>query len=160
AQADDALPVLRHRHLRAFDPLALRQRDEPDPLREGARRRLRKMDRLGRGGGRGRECGDERREQEEDGRPHCASPEWRVGGGAGWWKSPIGSTTPRRSNLPIDARRRPVEWSPPEIVPSDATSSTRNLKISCIVITSASIRCTSVIAVTRREPSSSRSRWT
>ena len=45
-------------------------------------------------------------------------------------------------------------------VRSAATSSTLNLKRSCSVITSDSIRCTSVIAVTRREPSSSRSRWT
>ena len=37
---------------------------------------------------------------------------------------------------------------------------TRNLKMSCSVTTSDSIRWTSVIAVTRREPSSSRSRCT
>ena len=46
------------------------------------------------------------------------------------------------------------------IVPSGANESILNSKMSCSVITSASMRWTSVIAVTRREPSSSRSRWT
>ena len=40
------------------------------------------------------------------------------------------------------------------------TSSISNLNSSCSVTTSDSIPCTSVTEVTRREPSSSRSRWT
>ena len=46
------------------------------------------------------------------------------------------------------------------IVRSGAIDSSLNVKRSCSVITSDSIRCTSVMGETRREPSSNRSRWT
>ena len=72
-----------------------------------------------------------------------------------------GSSMPRFSNLCRKLGRRPVALKRPDDVRSPAvTSSILNLNSSCSVITSDSIRCTSVIAVTRREPSSSRSRWT
>ena len=57
------------------------------------------------------------------------------------------------------AGRRPVGRSSPTIVPSAAIESNSNSKRSWSVITSDSIRCTSVTWVTRREPSSRRSRW-
>jgi hypothetical protein len=56
--------------------------------------------------------------------------------------------------------RSPVGRSAPLIVPSGANESILNSKMSCIVMTSDSMRWTSVIAVQRREPSSIRSMWT
>ena len=53
-----------------------------------------------------------------------------------------------------------MDRSPPLIVPSGANESILNSKMSCMVITSDSIRWTSVTAVHRREPSSMRSMWT
>ena len=67
---------------------------------------------------------------------------------------------PRFANFSRKIGRRPVGTSLPLIVPSGANESILNSKMSCIVITSDSMRCTSVIAVQRREPSSMRSMWT
>src|SRR5262249_44895729 len=78
---------------------------------------------------------------------------------SGAWKRPSGNATPRFSNFWRNFGRRPVARRPPTIVPSRVTSSSWNLNSSCRVMTSDSIPCTSVTEVTRREPSSSRSRW-
>src|SRR4029079_2631569 len=58
-----------------------------------------------------------------------------------------GSSMPRLANLSRKIGRSPVDWSFPLIVPSGAKESILNSKMSCIVITSDSMRWTSVMAV-------------
>ena len=66
---------------------------------------------------------------------------------------------PRFSNLFRKVGRRPVETRLPTKTRSPVICSILQVKSSCIVITSDSIRCTSLIEVMRRPPSSSRSIW-
>ena len=102
-------------------------------------------------------CGDERREDPAN-RPHRRRSATLAAVGR-CAKMPAGRSIPRFSNLCRKTGRRPVALRLPLIVPSGANESILNSKMSWSVITSDSMRCTSVTAVTRREPSSIRSMW-
>ena len=71
--------------------------------------------------------------------------------------SATGSFTPLRSSLDANAGCSPLQRSSPITVPSEVTSATSNVNSSWVVMTSPSMRSTSVMATTRRVPSESRS---